>query len=138
MYGPLAAFVSEMFGTSARYTGASLGYQLATTLGAGLAPLGAASLLALGDGNPVWVSVMVAGISLVSAVAIYFTRESYRNDLDDAPHPRGAPHRRRRAGEKRCFRRAPRAREALRGGAVRLWSEPKDGRLSGSGPLWGD
>ncbi|MCX5414909.1 MFS transporter [Streptomyces sp. NBC_00059] len=46
MYGPMAAFVSEMFGTRARYTGASLGYQLASTLGAGTAPLIASSLLA--------------------------------------------------------------------------------------------
>ena len=33
LFGPLAAFVSEQFGTTSRYTGASLGYQLATLLG---------------------------------------------------------------------------------------------------------
>lgn len=82
MYGPLAAFISEMFGTKSRYTGASLGYQLATTLGAGLAPLSAATLLAVGSGDPVWVSAMVTAICLVSAVAIYFTRESFKKDLD--------------------------------------------------------
>ncbi|ANZ40216.1 MFS transporter [Lentzea guizhouensis] len=38
MYGPLAALYSELFSTGSRYTGASLGYQLAG-LGAGLAPL---------------------------------------------------------------------------------------------------
>ncbi|HUQ55041.1 MFS transporter [Lentzea sp.] len=38
MYGPLAALYSELFRTGSRYTGASLGYQLAG-LGAGLAPL---------------------------------------------------------------------------------------------------
>jgi fucose permease len=38
MYGPLAALYSELFTTGSRYTGASLGYQLAG-LGAGLAPL---------------------------------------------------------------------------------------------------
>ncbi|MET9224280.1 MFS transporter [Lentzea sp. NPDC003310] len=38
MYGPLAALYSELFNTGSRYTGASLGYQLAG-LGAGLAPL---------------------------------------------------------------------------------------------------
>ncbi|MDI9917305.1 MFS transporter [Rhodococcus sp. IEGM 1379] len=82
MYGPLAAFISEMFGTNSRYTGASLGYQLGTTLGAGLAPLSAATLLAFGGGDPVWVSAMVATICLISALAIYFTRESYRDDID--------------------------------------------------------
>ncbi|MCX4790203.1 hypothetical protein OG369_29690 [Streptomyces sp. NBC_01221] len=51
MYGPMATFISEMFGTRARCTGASLGYQPATTLGAGLAPLIATSLLAAAGGG---------------------------------------------------------------------------------------
>lgn len=38
IYGPLAAFISEQFGTSSRYTGASLGYQFATLIGAGFTP----------------------------------------------------------------------------------------------------
>jgi MFS transporter, MHS family, shikimate and dehydroshikimate transport protein len=81
MYGPMAAFISEMFGTGARYTGASLGYQLAATLGAGLAPLSAASLMAMGGGNPIFISVMVAVVCVISAAAIYLTKESYRANL---------------------------------------------------------
>src|SRR4029453_608435 len=46
MYGPLAAFTSEIFATGNRYTGASLGYQLSSTLGGGFAPLVAATLVA--------------------------------------------------------------------------------------------
>jgi len=37
MYGPQAAFFSELFGTDVRYTGASIGYQLASPLAGGLA-----------------------------------------------------------------------------------------------------
>jgi MFS transporter, MHS family, shikimate and dehydroshikimate transport protein len=85
MYGPMAAFISEMFGTGARYTGASLGYQLAATLGAGLAPLSAASLMAMGGGNPIFISVMVAVVCIISAAAIYLTRESYRANLESSP-----------------------------------------------------
>jgi hypothetical protein len=33
MYGPQAAFITELFGTEVRYSGASLGYQLAGALG---------------------------------------------------------------------------------------------------------
>src|SRR3954462_11208609 len=46
MYGPLAAFTTEIFATGNRYTGASLGYQLSSTLGGGFAPLIAAALVA--------------------------------------------------------------------------------------------
>jgi MFS family permease len=93
MYGPMAAFISEMFGTGARYTGASLGYQLAATLGAGLAPLSAASLMAMGGGNPVFISVMVAVVCVISAAAIYLTKESYRANLGSsgADEPQPAP-----------------------------------------------
>ena len=46
MYGPLAAFTTEIFATGNRYTGASLGYQLSSTLGGGFAPLISAALVA--------------------------------------------------------------------------------------------
>ncbi|MGD6756158.1 MFS transporter [Streptomyces sp. BH105] len=86
MYGPMAAFVSEMFGTRARYTGASLGYQLASTLGAGTAPLIAGSLLAGAGGgtHSAPVSLYLIGVCLVSAAAIALTRESHRTNITDS------------------------------------------------------
>ena len=42
MYAPQAAFFSELFGTSVRYTGASVGYQLASIFAGALAPIIAA------------------------------------------------------------------------------------------------
>lgn len=45
MYGPLAAFVTELFPTNVRYSGISLGFQLAGIFGGGLAPLIATWLL---------------------------------------------------------------------------------------------
>ncbi|MBM3891583.1 MAG: MHS family MFS transporter, partial [Verrucomicrobia bacterium] len=45
MYSPQAAFFAELFGTNVRYSGASLGYQLAAPLAGGLAPLIATALL---------------------------------------------------------------------------------------------
>ena len=51
IYGPLGTFISEQFGTGARYTGASLGYQLATLLGGGFTPVILASLYAGSDGG---------------------------------------------------------------------------------------
>src|SRR5699024_7972835 len=53
IYGPLAAFISEQFGTGSRYTGASMGYQLATLIGAGFTPTILASLYASTGGMSV-------------------------------------------------------------------------------------
>jgi MFS transporter, MHS family, shikimate and dehydroshikimate transport protein len=48
MYGPQASFLSEMFSARVRYSGASLGYQLASIFAGGLSPLVATWLLAKG------------------------------------------------------------------------------------------
>ncbi|WP_200302831.1 MFS transporter [Streptomyces adelaidensis] len=78
MYGPLAAFISEMFGTSSRYTGASLGYQLSATLGAGFTPLIASSLLAAaGGGQQIGlVALFAAAACLLSVAAVTLSKES--------------------------------------------------------------
>src|SRR4051794_39805863 len=57
MYGPLAALYTELFSTRARYTGASLGYQIAG-IGAGLGPVVFASVLR-GSGSALAVSVVI-------------------------------------------------------------------------------
>ena len=46
MYGPQAAYFSELFGAGVRYSGASLAYQLASVAAGGLAPFIATALLA--------------------------------------------------------------------------------------------
>ncbi len=51
MYAPQAAFFSELFGTSVRYTGASVGYQLASIFAGALAPIIAVALLRNDDGD---------------------------------------------------------------------------------------
>ena len=44
-YGPQAALIAESFGTNIRYSGAGLGYQLASVIAGGPAPLIAAAIL---------------------------------------------------------------------------------------------
>nr|BFE82075.1 hypothetical protein GCM10020093_046760 [Planobispora longispora] len=83
MYGPLAALYAEMFATRTRYTGASLGYQIAAT-GAGFAPLAFAAILESG-GSTVIISAVMAACCLVTAVSILVTRESHRADLSEEP-----------------------------------------------------
>jgi hypothetical protein len=81
LYGPLAAFVSEQFGTTNRYTGAAVGYQLATLIGAGFTPGIVASLYKDAGQSIVPVVVFLSVMSLVSIVFILLTRESKNNDL---------------------------------------------------------
>ena len=85
MYAPQAAFFSELFGTSVRYSGASLGYQLASVFAGGLAPLISVALLGTVDQrNTMAVSIylaVAAGITFVSAlVARETSGSSLRHD----------------------------------------------------------
>ncbi|MFW0796839.1 MFS transporter [Gordonia sp. CPCC 205515] len=82
-YGPMAAYISEQFGTRSRYTGASLGYQLATLLGGGFTPVILASLFA-GSGNSLMpVGLFVIALALISGTVLLFTRETKDLDLTE-------------------------------------------------------
>lgn len=84
MYGPMAAFLAELFATGNRYTGASIGYQGAAAIGGGFGPLIATSLLVFGGGPPntLYVSIFMALTCVVSFVGAYLVKETYRIDLN--------------------------------------------------------
>ncbi|MGW5722501.1 MFS transporter [Amycolatopsis sp. NPDC003865] len=84
MYGPLAALYTELFSTRTRYTGASLGYQIAG-LGAGLGPVVFAALAGAGTGV---ISAVIAACCLVTVGCVLVLRESHRADLEE---PAGLP-----------------------------------------------
>ncbi|MDT7638884.1 MAG: hypothetical protein QOC83_3172 [Pseudonocardiales bacterium] len=89
MYGPLAALCTELFSTRSRYTGASLGYQLAG-LGAGLAPVLFASILADG-GSTMTISLIISGFCLLTVVCVVLLAETSGNSLTEtAPAPADA------------------------------------------------
>lgn len=97
MYGPLGALLTEMFGTRVRYTGASLGYQAATLVGAGFSPLIASSLLASNGGGSTPVSLLLCGGAAITALTVWRMRETHTDTLDPSPSrtttptPEGAP-----------------------------------------------
>ena len=82
MYAPQAAFFSELFGTSVRYTGASVGYQLASILAGALAPIIAVKLLAdPADPNTTAVAIYVAVASVLTVVAVLCAKETVNTSL---------------------------------------------------------
>ncbi|SER32184.1 metabolite-proton symporter [Lentzea xinjiangensis] len=82
MYGPQAAFFSELFGTRVRYSGASIGYQLASIAAGALAPLIATALLkAYGTSFPISAYVVITCV--ITVVAVLLSRETRGADLED-------------------------------------------------------
>lgn len=88
VYGTQASFYAELFGTRVRYSGASLGYQLAGIFGGALAPIIATALYAA-TGGPGLIGVYVAVLCLLSIVCVYLADETFRRDIyEDEPQER--------------------------------------------------
>jgi hypothetical protein len=88
-YGPQAALIAETFGTNLRYSGAGLGYQLASVIAGGPAPLIAAAILK-STGSSTWISWYIVGccaIAMIALVSMPHRREMPEEekviDLDD-------------------------------------------------------
>ncbi len=97
VYGPQAALIAERFGTRSRYSGASLGYQLAAPFAGGLAPIiallllkGKNNLAALGlkkvevdIGHGSWqnVAIYIIVLAVISFVSVLGLKELSRADI---------------------------------------------------------
>ena len=84
IFGPMAAFIAESFGTRVRYSGASLGYQMGAVLGGGLSPFVATALLAWSGGESWSVSAYLVVGAVISLVSVYLLAETYRTELSGA------------------------------------------------------
>ena len=81
MYGPQAAYFSELFGTRVRYSGASLGYQLASVLAGGLSPLIAVALLA--SYGYTAVAVYMSVMALITVISVILASETFQEDIGE-------------------------------------------------------
>ncbi|MGW5048524.1 MFS transporter [Streptomyces griseoluteus] len=91
MYGPQAAFISEMFDTKVRYSGASMGSQLASIVAGALAPIIAVELLKdFGSSTPI--ALYVSGAAVVTTITVAVLKETRGRDLSHvASGPAAAP-----------------------------------------------
>jgi MHS family shikimate/dehydroshikimate transporter-like MFS transporter len=78
MYGPMSAFFAELFGTNVRYSGVSIGYQLASIIGGGLGPLIATSLVAAAGGSFWPVAAWIALLCVITLVSVLVAAETYQ------------------------------------------------------------
>ena len=69
MYAPESQLFARQFPAAVRYSGISLGVQIAGVLGGGLAPMIATALLAQGGGSPHYVIAYLLGLSAIALVS---------------------------------------------------------------------
>lgn len=81
--GPYGAFAGELFPTAVRYSGTSIGYQLASTLGAGFTPMIATALVFAGGGDLWLVALLWIAFSGVSLVSLLISKDRSGADIKD-------------------------------------------------------
>jgi metabolite-proton symporter len=86
MYGPQAALISETFGTGVRYSGAGLGYQLASVVAGGPAPLIATAIFAATKSST-GISWYIVGCAVVSMIALVLMPKPHASveDVEELP-----------------------------------------------------
>jgi MHS family shikimate/dehydroshikimate transporter-like MFS transporter len=88
LYSVQASLIPELFGTRLRYTGASLGYQLAAPVAGGLSPLIAAWIVEEAPQQSAGLlALYVVLVSLVSLACVYLLAETSRKDLAAEAEP---------------------------------------------------
>jgi metabolite-proton symporter len=81
-YGPQAALIAESFGPDVRYSGAGLGYQLASVIAGGPAPLIATRILEK-SGSSTGISFYIIGCCILAMIALLFMPH-YRRPTEPA------------------------------------------------------
>jgi metabolite-proton symporter len=79
MYAPQGAFFSELFGTSVRYSGASLGAQLSAAVAGGFSPLIATALLPKYGSTAI--ALYIIAMAIITIVAVWSAVETLKQGL---------------------------------------------------------
>ena len=81
-YGPQASLIAEAFPTSLRYAGAGLGYQLASVVAGGPAPLVATYLLK-NTGSVYSIAWAILGCAVITIIAVVLMPDHSKSDIND-------------------------------------------------------
>ncbi len=84
-YGPIAAYMGELFAPNVRYSAASLAYQLAAITVSGGTPFIMTALIAK-TGTTTWVAVFVALMGLVTFFSAWVLKETNPKEVRDDPN----------------------------------------------------
>ncbi|MFB2581053.1 MFS transporter [Herbiconiux sp. P15] len=81
-FGPMASELPELFPANVRYTGSAISYNVASILGAAVAPFIAVGLWAAADGSPALVGNYLSLMALITLGALIISKEN--RDIDYA------------------------------------------------------
>ena len=80
-FGPMGAVLPELFPANVRYTGSGISYNIASILGAALAPFVAVALWSAGGGSPFLVGLYLSAMAVLTLIALLLGKETQDIDI---------------------------------------------------------
>lgn len=81
-FGPMGALLPELFPANVRYTGSGISYNVASILGAAVAPFIAVALWSAGQGSPFRVGIYLSAMGVITLVALLLGKETRDTDIE--------------------------------------------------------
>jgi MFS transporter, MHS family, shikimate and dehydroshikimate transport protein len=94
MFGPQAAYFTELFDARVRYSGVALSREVTAAFTGGISPFVATALLGWASGESWPIAIYIAAMGLITLVALYFGPETYQSEMpekQDREHMRPQP-----------------------------------------------
>ncbi|WP_213738558.1 MFS transporter [Bradyrhizobium sp. dw_411] len=82
-FGPMGALLPELFPANVRYTGSGISYNVASILGAAVAPFIAVALWSAGGGSPFLVGIYLSAMGALTLIALLIGKETKDVDIEE-------------------------------------------------------
>ncbi|WP_285726646.1 MFS transporter [Psychromicrobium xiongbiense] len=80
-FGPMGAFLPELFPTNVRYTGSAVAYNVSSILGAAVAPFIAVALWQAAKGSTWLVGIYLSSMAVLTLISLFLSKETKDTDL---------------------------------------------------------
>ena len=81
-FGPMAAYLPELFPANVRYTGSAVSYNMASVIGAGPAPFAMVALWQAEGGTIFWCGLYIVAAAILTFAALFLAKETANLDME--------------------------------------------------------
>ncbi|SDS01390.1 Predicted arabinose efflux permease, MFS family [Brevibacterium sandarakinum] len=82
-FGPMAAYLPELFPANVRYTGSAVSYNMSSVIGAGPAPFAMVALWQAEGGTIFYCGLYIIGAAILTFIALFLAKDTSQLDLED-------------------------------------------------------
>lgn len=82
-FGPMAAYLPELFPANVRYTGSAISYNMSSVIGAGPAPFTMVALWQAEGGSIFYCGLYIIAAAIVTFIALWMAKDTSDLDMED-------------------------------------------------------